>query len=132
MKKIIFLVMSLVSFTAFSATTYKLDMSLALNGKTVGQPKLTVEEGKKALVVYKNDNTPSKNEIEILATESVLKGKKGINLKLKITQVFKNKRTVISKPEVFVYDGKEAIFRTTDDQANETMNLKVLVQKASI
>jgi hypothetical protein len=132
MKKHFALLLSILSFSAFSSEGYKLDMNVLLDGKVISRPNVIVEKGKKTTLTQEDSKSKVMTEISIVATEGVIQGNKGILLNLEIAHKEGEARKVIARPQALVSEGKEALFETANNDGTNKMELKVTATRTTL
>ncbi len=130
MKLFLSLLIMIVALPSFAAEGYKLKMSVLLDGKVVSSPIVMVQKGKKATVTQENSDSKVKTEISIVANEGEIQGNKGILLDMELANILGDDRKIVSKPQVLVSEGKEALFETFNGK--EKLELKVIATKINI
>lgn len=120
------LILFIFSFSTFAVQGYLLDMNLLLDNKSVSKPKMIVQEGKKATITQNDSATNIITEISIVALRGEIQGRKGILLKMEVGYHKNNMQKIVSRPQILVSEGKEALVEIVGDKGNQQMSLKII------
>jgi len=126
MKVLMLLILFIFSFSTFAVQGYLLDMNLLLDNKSVSKPKMIVQEGKKATITQNDSATNIITEISIVALRGEIQGRKGILLKMEVGYHKNNMQKIVSRPQILVSEGKEALVEIVGDKGNQQMSLKII------
>lgn len=106
--KLIAIALVLFGSSAFASNAYDLKMDLSLNKKHVSSPRIIVKAGEMGSINQKN-GTEDEHFIEVIATESSIKNKKGILMNFTIGTIGKNgERTILAKPQILAKENEPA------------------------
>ena len=120
----------IIAHGAFAVDGYRLEMEISKNGKVISKPKVIVVKGEKATIIQSQKEQST--EIDMVATEGEIMGRKGILLDLEIFDKDKNlKKEMISKAELLLDSGKEAFFEIGDTLSDEKLSFKVKATRTS-
>ncbi|MBS1972467.1 MAG: hypothetical protein JSU04_19330 [Bdellovibrionales bacterium] len=109
MKKMIFTLALLPSFSFAATETYKINSDLSINGKYVATVKIITNAGEEAMVTQKGDDgretfiavTPSEGQGQI-------KGRKAILMKFIVGVIENGERKVLGQPQIMTAENSKA------------------------
>ena len=107
-------------------------MDLAINGKKVSSPRLTVLEGEKGTITQEDKN--GKTMIEVIAKENIApNGKKGIFMNFTVSQIAQDGTAkIISQPQIIAFPKQKAEITVGDSSSKQELNLSVVANVAKI
>lgn len=127
--KFLFTAISLFSFQAISAVGYDIKVQFLKNGEILSKNQLIVAAGKEATITKTQPSHKLKTELTVIANEAIVQKRRGIMLKMDLKH-WSNKTFVHNKPEVLVFDGKEAMIETY--QNKEKSLIKIIATRVKI
>jgi len=134
----LFLTTLMITFSAslFAASGYDLTMEISVDGKVVSTVMIKVLEGQKATMTKKtmeeDSRTEKLTEITVVAREGQMSDHKGILLDIEIGHTNGQARSIVSKPQILVQNGKETLFETHEDGGKNKLSLKIVATRTTI
>jgi hypothetical protein len=105
--KFTFLLLLLLSFSAFAKDKFDLNLDVYLSGNKITSGRIIAFEGQEATLEKTNTKTNEKTLIKMIATNDEMLGRKGILVKLKIEHTkLGNKK--VREQEILVLEDKLA------------------------
>jgi len=126
MKVLMSLILFIFSFSTFAVQSYKLDMNLLIDNKSVSKPKIIVQEGEKGTITQNDSATNTTTEISVVASQGEMQGRKGILLKMEVGYNKNNVQKIVSRPQILVSEGQEALVEVVGNEGNKKMSLKII------
>jgi len=120
------LILFIFSFSTFAVQSYKLDMNLLIDNKSVSKPKIIVQEGEKGTITQNDSATNTTTEISVVASQGEMQGRKGILLKMEVGYNKNNVQKIVSRPQILVSEGQEALVEVVGNEGNKKMSLKII------
>jgi len=125
---VLLVTLSLSAVAKAAPNNYTLDMSLTVDGKLVGEPRIQVEGGKLASIVKtQNDRIIF---IDAIATEASSDERGGILMDFTIGKILKDgTRKVLSAPKIIGLAGEEATIEIGDKAEPKILRLAVVATR---
>ena len=126
MKVLMSLILFIFSFSTFAVQKYKLDMNLLLDNKSISTYEVIVVENRRGVFSKSDSATNSITEVSVIASQGEMQGRKGILLKIEVGHNKNNVRKIVSRPQILVSEGQEALVEVVGDEGNKKMSLKII------
>ena len=101
-------------------------MNLLIDNKSVSKPKIIVQEGEKGTITQNDSATNTTTEISVVASQGEMQGRKGILLKMEVGYNKNNVQKIVSRPQILVSEGQEALVEVVGNEGNKKMSLKII------
>lgn len=112
-------------------SSYDLQMELTMNGNIISTPQINTKVGETALITQKTND--EEKFIEVTAIDGSILGNDGIMMTFVVGTIDKHgQRTILSRPQIFAEENKQAEITVEQDGGKETLSLSVLAKRKTL
>lgn len=120
----------MIAFSSSSAlasqNSFDIQMDLAMAGKYISSPKITVKEGERGTVIQEDNG--QKRFVEVIANSAeAANSKKAIHMAFVVGNIAKDgSRTTVSQAQIIAKPGKKAQITVGKNDDSESFSLSVI------